>query len=194
MHKFLIASGNRNKERELSAFLPADTFALEGPPEGIDVVEDGGTFFANASKKAEAYFRRFGKPVVSDDSGLDADALPGQLGVHTARFGGDGLDDRARAELLLKKMEGVSDRAARFTCVLCFYLRPDEIFFFEGRMEGRIAHSYTGSHGFGYDPIFIPKKHGGERSIAELPEWKKEHSHRAIACRKAAAFFCSYAS
>ena len=188
----LIASDNRHKERELSELLPESLFTLATPTQDIPVDEDGESYFSNAAKKAEAYFRRFKKPVVSDDSGLNVDALPGELGVRTARFGGEGLDDQARARLLVEKMEGVADRSACFVCVLYFYINPNEAFFFEGRMEGRISTAYTGAHGFGYDPVFIPKKHDGEQSIAELPEWKKENSHRALACRKAASFFQSY--
>ena len=189
MPNLLVASGNEHKRREFSELLSQDLFSLSTPSQTIPVVEDGETFFANAAKKAEAYFLHFRHPVVSDDSGLDVDALPGELGIRSARFGSEDIDDRMRAELLVKRMEGISERGARFVCVLCFYLNADEIFFFEGRMEGSIAKAYTGTYGFGYDPVFIPKKHGGQKTLAEIPDWKKAHSHRAIACRKASSFF-----
>jgi XTP/dITP diphosphohydrolase len=81
-------------------------------------------------------------------------------------------------------------RNAYFICVLCFYVSPEEHYFFEGRVHGVIGDKRQGSHGFGYDPIFIPeRKENDGLSLAELPEWKNEFSHRAKASRAALAFF-----
>ena len=90
------------------------------------------------------------------------------------------------------------DRQAYFSCILCFYLSPEEVFFFEGRLTGYITYESKGANGFGYDPVFIPYDHGEllkeeefEKSLtlAENPSWKKENSHRAKACRAALEFF-----
>ena len=102
---------------------------------------------------------KYGKPALADDSGLIVEALPGKLGIHTARYGGDGLSDRERWELLLNEMGEIEEpnRSAFFCCVLCFYFSEDEIFFFEGRLQGKIGTSAKNvGGGFGYDPV--PKK------------------------------------
>lgn len=187
--KFLLASGNAHKAEELSELFNSEVIAVSAAPEKIEVDEDGETFQANALKKAEAYFHRFKQPVVADDSGLVVAALPNDLGVHSARFGGDGLTDQDRYELLLKKMDGVEDRKAYFACHLCFYLSPKEIYFFEGRLKGSIGFAPAGNHGFGYDPVFIPEKIEDNSTFAENPGFKAKHSHRAVACQHAESFF-----
>ena len=124
---------------------------------------------------------------MADDSGLNVEALPDELGIRSARFGGEGLNQEQRNELLLSKMEGVSDRRASFHCVLCFYTGPEEIYFFEGVLKGSISHSPLGQKGFGYDPLFIPE--GLESTLAQDNVWKDKHSHRSKACQKAMEFF-----
>ncbi|MCF8059154.1 MAG: non-canonical purine NTP pyrophosphatase [Bacteriovoracaceae bacterium] len=188
---FLLATGNAHKADEFSELFPGDIISVSCAPEKVEVVEDGLTFSENALKKAEAYYRKFGQPVMADDSGLNVSALPEELGIHTARFGGDGLSSGQRNELLidrLKDKEG-SDRTAAFVCVLCFYLSPEEIFFFEGRLAGSINNEQSGEGGFGYDPVFIPEEADGVKSLAELPDWKQKCSHRAKACQSALKFF-----
>lgn len=192
MHKpyeFLLASGNAHKAEELTELFDRNVLKVMAASEKIEVIEDAETFQGNALKKAQAYYTRFKRPVVADDSGLVVAALPGELGVHSARFGGDGLKDSERTALLLKKMDGVSDRSAYFTCHLCFYLSPKEIYFFEGRLKGSIGFAPVGNHGFGYDPVFIPEKIAGNSTFAEDPEFKSKHSHRAVACQHAQSFF-----
>lgn len=184
----VLASGNPRKARELAALLPADLFSVSPPERALAVEEDGGTFFENAWRKALAHHGATGRPAVADDSGLEVEALPGELGVRSARFGGPGLSDRDRAALLLERMEGAEDRRARFVCVLCFLLGPRETFFFEGRLAGEISRAPAGEGGFGYDPVFAPAR-GGGRTLAQATGWKDDHSHRARACREAAAFF-----
>jgi XTP/dITP diphosphohydrolase len=97
--------------------------------------------------------------------------------------------DSERAELLLIKMQGLENREAYFSCVLCVYLNEKEIFYFEGRMQGSVGHTYRGTGGFGYDPVFIPSDGGGELTVAELGEWKNKNSHRAVAVGLAQKFF-----
>lgn len=186
----LIASTNQGKIAEIKGYLRDILKEIHGPEQSLEVVEDGLSFYENALLKAKAYYRHYKKPVLSDDSGLIVDALPEELGLHSARFGGEGLSDRERSELLLKKMvqSELEDRSAHFQCVLCFYQNDEEYYFFEGRLEGVISKNYLEGEGFGYDPIFMPQ--GGEnlKSLAQLPEWKKKHSHRAKALQSLANF------
>ncbi|MCY4523120.1 MAG: RdgB/HAM1 family non-canonical purine NTP pyrophosphatase [Halobacteriovoraceae bacterium] len=189
--EILIASGNSNKIKEFKELLDDKIFKIISPSQKILVEETGDTFLENGQLKAQAYYEKFKLPVLSDDSGLVVEKLPHDLGVRSARFGGEGLNDKDRAELLLKKLEGMEkdDRKACFVCVLCFYLNPQEIFFFEGRLNGYIAHKASGDEGFGYDPVFLPEN--SKKTLASNPAWKKQHSHRAKACQKAAEFFAS---
>lgn len=181
--ELLLASGNAHKAEEFSELFDSNILKVKAAPEKLDVVEDGTTYFENALLKARAYYDKYKVPVIADDSGLNVAALPDELGLHSARFGGAGLTDRDRAELLLKKMDGVSNREAYFSCVLCVYISEKEIFYFEGRMAGAIGYAYRGSTGFGYDPVFIPADKAEEGlTVAELHEWKQKNSHRAVAC------------
>ncbi len=183
MIELLLASGNAHKTSELQEQSLGSQVLVSAAPEKIEVIEDGESFSENSLKKASAYFEKYKRPVLSDDSGLLVDFLPGQLGLHTARFGGDGLTDRERSLLLLEKLGGASgeDRKAHFICVLCCYFSPEEIFFFEGRLKGIISNTYEGSLGFGYDPVFIPTNGESNETLAMQPEFKKLNSHRAKA-------------
>ncbi|MBC7712368.1 MAG: non-canonical purine NTP pyrophosphatase [Rhizobacter sp.] len=182
MIELILASGNAHKAEEFAELFDPKLITVKAAPEKIDVVEDGESYFENALLKAKAYYDKFKVPVIADDSGLNVAALPTELGLHSARFGGDGLKDRDRAELLLKKMDGIANREAFFSCVLCVYMNEKEIFYFEGRMNGSIGYSYRGSTGFGYDPVFIPTDKAEEGlTVAELHEWKQKNSHRAVA-------------
>ena len=182
MIELILASSNSHKAEEFSELFDPKLITVKPAPLKIDVVEDGETYFENALLKAKAYYDKFKVPVIADDSGLNVAALPDELGLHSARFGGDGLSDRERAELLLKKLEGTAEREAYFSCVLCVYFSEKEIFYFEGRMNGVVGHTYRGSTGFGYDPVFIPTEKIEEGlTVAELHEWKQKNSHRAVA-------------
>jgi XTP/dITP diphosphohydrolase len=192
--EFMLASGNAHKAQEFSELFDPNLLSVVPAPEKVEVVEDGESYAENALKKAQGYFEKYKVPVMSDDSGLNVEALPDELGIHSARFGGPDLSDQGRAQLLLEKLEGLPEakRRAYFTCYLCFYLSKNEVYFFEGRLKGRIADQLTGGGGFGYDPVFVPE--GLERkleskSLAEVPEWKGVHSHRASAVSQATRFF-----
>jgi XTP/dITP diphosphohydrolase len=187
--EFILASGNVHKADEFSELFDAKILTVKAAPHKIEVVEDGTTYFANALLKAQAYYKEFKVPVLADDSGLDVIALPTELGIFSARFGGEGLTDKERALKLLEKMDGKSEREASFTCVLCVYLNEKEIFYFEGRMGGSVAYAYRGEGGFGYDPVFIPSEGDGELTVAELGPIKSSISHRAVATRLAQKFF-----
>jgi XTP/dITP diphosphohydrolase len=191
MLEFLLASGNAHKAEELNQLLDSNVLKIHAAPEKIEVVEDGQSYQENALKKAQGYYQIFQRPVVSDDSGLNVVALPDELGIHSARFGGEELGHQEKCDLLIKKLDGKSgdERKASFVCYLCFYFSPEEVFFFEGRMDGAVGYAARGDQGFGYDPIFIPAHREGEGSLAMIPDWKQENSHRAQACRHALTFF-----
>ena len=189
--KVILASGNPHKAEELNELFDQAIIHVEAAPQKLEVVEDGESYHANALLKAKAYYDRFKQPVVADDSGLNIAKIPDQLGIHSARFGGDGIDYGARNQLLLDLMKDIpkGEREAYFSCVLCFYLSPEEIYFFEGRVEGEIGFAPKGEHGFGYDPVFYPSKAPNGESLAQLPQWKQENSHRARAAQAAISFF-----
>lgn len=183
--KILLASGNPGKAREVRAALMGLPVRLLTPEEAgiaLPAEETGSTYAENALLKAQAACRAGGLPALADDSGVEADALPGELGVRSARFGGMGLDDAGRNRLLAQRMEGVEEerRGARFVCVLAF-VRPDGWFgFFEGELRGRLLPAPRGTGGFGYDPLlFLP---GLGCTVAELGvETKNRISHRGKA-------------
>ena len=181
----LLASGNPGKAREVGAALAGLPVRVVTPKEAgisLEVEETGSTYAENALLKAEAACRAGGLPALADDSGIEVDALPGELGVRSARFGGEGLDDAGRNRLLLKRLAGVEEarRGARFVCVLAF-VRPDGRFgFFEGELPGRVLAEPRGEGGFGYDPLLYLPSLG--RTVAELDlETKNRISHRGRA-------------
>ena len=183
--KIVLASGNPGKAREVRAALEGLDVELLSPDEagiGFDVEETGSTYAENALIKARAACEASGLPALADDSGVEVDALPGELGIRSARFGGEGLDDSGRNALLLDRMREVADaaRGARYVCVLA-YLKPDGWFgFFEGALYGRILRTPQGEGGFGYDPLMYLPDHGC--AVSELPlEVKNRISHRGTA-------------
>lgn len=186
--KLYFASGNDHKKKEMSRLLGG--FELTLPKEeGIDFDpdENGKTFIENAIIKAETLYKRVKQPVLSDDSGLCINALGGKPGIHTARYGEDEcgrkLSDREKYMLLLKNLDGVSDRSATFVCALCLYLSPERIYIIQEECRGRIATlPEEGDGGFGYDPVFFSDEAGCV--VATLSEGDKDlYSHRGKAAR-----------
>ena len=185
----LIATQNAGKVREfrrLLEHLPAKFVGLDELPSVDAPEEDGATFLDNAKIKARYYSHHFGEIALADDSGLVVDALDGAPGVHSARYGGDGLSDEDRTNLVLRRMASVPhvDRTARFVCaiVVCGPDMGDGFLHAEGTVEGRIAFEPRGSNGFGYDPVFIPD--GEDRTTAEMSSAEKDRlSHRGDAIR-----------
>ena len=188
MRTIVFATGNAHKLAEVQAVL-GDGFRLITAAEaGIteEIPENGDTLEENASQKSHYLYERLGVDCFADDTGLEVDALGGAPGVHSARYATDGHDFAANNRLLLKNMEGRTDRRARFRTVISLLLGGQE-YLFEGRVEGRIAESESGAGGFGYDPLFIPE--GSEVSFAEMSaEAKNAISHRGRAVRKLAEF------
>ena len=189
--KLIFASSNAHKAKELAMLLDSKIIELTPASQALEVKEDTGTFQGNALTKATAYFQHFKAPVVADDSGLVIEAMPNDLGVESANFGGPGLSAKERSLLVLEKMKMIpkEKRGAYFVCHLCFYLSASEIYFFEGRVKGAIGFDYRGDGGFGYDPIFVPEKGKLGLTLAEQEEWKNLNSHRAVAASAANAFF-----
>lgn len=185
---FLLASGNAHKAEEFKELFHG-TLSVSAAPASIEVDETGKTFTENAFLKAKAYFDTYKVPALADDSGLVVESLPDILGVQSARFAPELPSYADKCKLLLQMLEG-KKREAYFVCVLCFYLSPEEVYFFEGRVHGEIGSELKGEKGFGYDPVFIPeRKEGDGMSLAQLPEWKNEFSHRAKASQVALQFF-----
>nr|WP_325303395.1 XTP/dITP diphosphatase [uncultured Dysosmobacter sp.] len=183
--KFVLATHNPGKLKEMSAILAELGIQVVGPGElGIDVeVEETGTTFAeNAMLKAQAICAASGLPAIADDSGLCVDALNGGPGVYSARYGGEGLDDRGRTMLLLQNMRGQTTRAAHFACAICCVFPSGDTLTAEGRCEGAIAFAPMGEGGFGYDPVFlVPEK---AKTFSQLTaEEKNAISHRGKALR-----------
>jgi XTP/dITP diphosphohydrolase len=187
---FLLASGNAHKAEEFKELF-SGTLNVSPSPQTLEVDETGETYTENAFLKAKAYYDTYKIPTLADDSGLTVEGLPDILGVKSARFAPELKSYVDKCQLLLKMLtQKNASRSAYFTCVLCFYLSPDEVYFFEGRVQGKIGNELKGDQGFGYDPIFIPdRKEEDGMSLAELPEWKNEFSHRAKASLTALQFF-----
>ena len=192
--RIILASNNQNKLREMSEILlPFGCEVISQSQAGvdIDVEETGSTFEENAALKAEAFYRLTSQPVISDDSGLEVDALGGEPGVYSARYGGEEAKGR-RKELLLSRLEGVSEekRTARFVCVIHYIDGEGQSHSFRGECEGRISFEKRGEMGFGYDPVFIPESHYSDGlTFAQIPaEEKNELSHRGKALKMLAEY------
>ena len=184
--KLVIASNNKGKIREYKQILEPLGYEVFSQSEAgliLDVEETGTTFAENSALKARAAFKLCGCAVLADDSGLEIDALGGEPGVYSARYGGLETDDE-RTALVLKKMKEIPDdkRGAHFTCTIHFIKADGEEIAVEGKVFGKIAHEPVGENGFGYDPVFRPD--GYACSMAELrPEEKNAISHRGNALK-----------
>ena len=177
-----LASRNDHKIKEFRRMLEPLGISVRPAPSDFEADETAPDFMGNALIKAEALHRLTGRPAMADDSGLVVDALGGEPGVLSARYGGSGLSDADRTALVLDRMRNVSDerRTARFVCVLALVGAGADPVFFEGIAEGLLAHSARGQNGFGYDPIFIDPE--SNRTFAELSASEKDQrSHRARA-------------
>jgi XTP/dITP diphosphohydrolase len=186
--EYILASTNKHKVQELNDLLEDSPIIVVSSDDKMEVVEDGDSFRANALLKAKAYYDKYERPTLSDDSGLVVNAIPDQLGIYSARFAPDFPEYSDKCQKLIEILNPYDDKSAYFVCYLCFYKSPEEIYFFEGRVHGTIAETLSGDGGFGYDPVFLPEGRSG-RSLAEESEWKMTNSHRAKACSQAVKFF-----
>ncbi|HWH98651.1 MAG TPA: RdgB/HAM1 family non-canonical purine NTP pyrophosphatase [Pseudolysinimonas sp.] len=181
MTTFVLATHNPHKVQELRRILGDrlgvhELVGYDGPAP----VEDGESFEANALIKARAAHVHTGLPALADDSGIVIAALGGAPGIDSAHYSGQ-RDDAANLRLVLRNLEGVTDREARFVCAAAL-IGADGEYVVRGEWPGSVLTAPTGAGGFGYDPIFVP--HGDTRSAAELTAAEKDaDSHRARAFR-----------
>jgi len=187
--RVVLATLNPGKVRELAQLLgdlPIELVSLADVPGASLPPETGTTYVENALIKARAARQLTGHAALGDDSGLEVDALDGAPGLHSARFGGPGLDDRGRRSLLLERLRAVpaGERTARFRCVIALIDEHGGERTVEGVAEGEIAPAPRGDGGFGYDPVFFFPPLG--RTFGELTDREKERvSHRGLAARAA---------
>ncbi|GHV01295.1 non-canonical purine NTP pyrophosphatase [Bacteroidia bacterium] len=184
----VFATGNAHKLHEAERIL-GPSFRLLTPRQvGVedDIPEWEATLIGNAQAKARYIYERTRLDCFADDTGLEVDALGGAPGVLSARYAGPAHDSAANMALLLRNMEGKTDRRACFRTVVALILGGGE-HLFEGEVRGRLATSPSGEVGFGYDPIFIPE--GYQITFAQMSlEEKNTISHRARALQKLARF------
>lgn len=198
--KILIATSNPHKFEELVAILPqklkngkpieyvslAEFKGLSLPP------ETGLTLAENAELKAAYAARETGLPAISDDTGLEVDALNGRPGIRTGRYAGSYASVEDNNRKLLGELEGVEParRKAVFRTVACLVMPEGRVMLFEGSLAGAIGSGYRGGNGFGYDPLFVVDGRG--KTLAELPaEEKNKISHRAQAFKQLADYLVS---
>ncbi len=186
--KVVLASKNKHKLVEISQITKQFNMELVLQADlgvDIDVEETGTTFEENSLLKAEAVMNATGLPALADDSGISVDALNGEPGIYSARYGFDeSLDDWGRLLLLLKNTENVPDgqRQAKFVCVISFVTPQGQVIQARGEIHGELTRQPRGENGFGYDPIFYYPPLG--KTTAELSsEEKNEVSHRANALK-----------
>ncbi len=181
--KFVLATHNPGKLAEMKAILSNLGVEVLSPGEAgveVDVEETGATFCENAMLKAKAVCAASGLPAIADDSGLCVNALNGGPGVYSARYGGEGLDDRKRCLLLLQSLRGQTTRAAHFACAVACAFPNGDTLEAEGRCDGAIAFAPLGEGGFGYDPVFLIPEKG--KTFGQLTaEEKSAISHRGKA-------------
>ena len=167
--KLLISTQNPHKLREIRAIMnksDLELVSLDAIHDAPEVVEDRDTLDGNASKKAEELFQFAGLPTMSDDTGLEVDALGGAPGVRSARFAGENATAAVNRALLLDQLEDSDNRRARFRTVVAL-TTSEGTRLFEGTCEGVITREERGDSGFGYDCIFQPD--GYDQTFAELP-------------------------
>ena len=184
----ILATNNKSKVKEISEMMSGSDITFESLADAginVEVEETGTTFEENALLKAREICKLSGKPTISDDSGLEIDALDGAPGIYSSRFMGEDTSYDFKNNALIEKLENIADpdRTARFRCCMALVLPDGREFVTEGAMEGIIAREPKGINGFGYDPIlFIPEYN---RTSAELSSEEKNNiSHRGEALRK----------
>jgi XTP/dITP diphosphohydrolase len=184
--QLILATRNPHKRHEIAHILQSDVVVrdLTAYPEVPEIEENGASFEENATFKASKVSKQLPGLVVADDSGLEVDALGGAPGIYSARYAGRNASDKDNIAKLLVELAKVNrdsdHRRARFRCVLAAARDGRVLSTVEGIVKGRIAEEPRGSHGFGYDPVFVPE--GFEETFAEMSgESKNKISHRANA-------------
>ena len=186
--KLIFASHNENKVSEIQNLLGErfNLLSLKELSYYDDIPETSETLEGNSIIKADTVFEQFNMPCFADDTGLEVDALGGEPGVYSARYGGEDKNADKNMDLLLKKLHGNSNRSARFRTVITYRIQ-NETHQFEGVIDGNIISEKIGTYGFGYDPVFIPK--GSQKTFAQMStEEKNQFSHRSRAFEKLRIF------
>ena len=194
----VLATRNKKKVEEIRRItigLPITVLSLDDFPGCPETVEDQPTFEGNAAKKARQVAAFTGKPALSDDSGLEVEALGGSPGVYSARYAPDAEsgNDPKNYLKLLKELDStpMEKRNASLVCCIALAFPEGEMKTFVGYAEGRIGQEPRGKKGFGYDPVFLPEGH--ERTFAEMgPQEKDSLSHRGKAIEKLAEFLRNF--
>lgn len=185
MTEVLFATNNRHKIEEVRSILGPD-FRIPGLSDinfTEELPETRDTLEGNAEQKARYIFDKFGIACFADDSGLEVESLNGEPGVRSARYAGPHGNSDENINLLLKNLEDVADRSARFRTVIALVDKNGDIRLFEGVIRGTILTGRRGTSGFGYDPLFVPE--GYALTFAEMsPTMKNSISHRALALNK----------
>jgi XTP/dITP diphosphohydrolase len=179
--RLVCATANPHKVTELSRMLPGWVQLVPRPPEVGDVEETAPTLEGNAIIKAVEIANAADEWAIADDTGLEVMALDGEPGVRSARFAGGAATDADNRALLLQRMNGVTDRRARFRTVVALVNSRGEIHVVSGECAGTIAETEEGDHGFGYDAVFIPDDADGQTFAQMSAEEKDAISHRGKA-------------
>lgn len=188
--ELVFATQNRNKVKEIQMLLPKSIklYCLEEVGFTDDIPETADTIDENAIIKAEFVKTNLGYDCFADDTGLEVEELNGAPGVHSARYAGEGKNDDANIEKLLKEMEGKRDRRARFKTVIALNLNDHQVLF-TGICTGHITTERRGTNGFGYDSVFKPE--GFDKTFAEMTiEEKAVLSHRSKATKELIDYLC----
>ena len=190
MKNLVFATGNIHKLQEVQGLFK-EGFALSCLKDvniTEDIPETADNLVDNALQKAWYVYNKCGIPCFADDTGLEVDALDGAPGVYSARYAGEQKDSKLNMLLLLKNMNGQTNRNARFRTIIAYIDENAQEHIFEGEIKGKIIENMAGGNGFGYDPIFVPE--GYEETFAELSsEIKNTISHRARAMEKFLSYF-----
>ncbi len=180
----IFATGNQNKLLEINKIIPNNVkiISLKDLKFSDDIPENENTIEGNAIYKAKYIYNKFNTNVFSDDTGLEVEALNGELGVYSARYAGEACDSNDNINKLLKKLKKKKNRNARFKTIIALIIK-NKIHTFEGIINGEILKNPIGENGFGYDSIFRPA--GYSKSFAELSINEKNIiSHRSLAIKK----------
>ena len=186
----IIATKNKGKVREIKHVLKSlklRVLSLLDLPKNPGIKENGRTFQDNAVKKASIIAGKLGALTLADDSGLQVRSLNGRPGIRSARYAGPNPTSKKLCIKLLREMKKNKDRSARFVCAVAICGPGKRLKIIQGICKGMIIDRMLGSHGFGYDPVFMPE--GYRKTFAQMPlKLKNKISHRGRALRKAKAY------
>ncbi|MDO4689801.1 MAG: XTP/dITP diphosphatase [Fusobacterium sp.] len=183
--KIFLATGNKHKIDEIkdifSDIRGIEILSIKDGFDIPDVIEDGKTFEENSQKKALEIAKFLNIITIADDSGLCVESLNGEPGVYSARYSEEGTD-KENNKKLIKNLQGIENRKAKFISVISLAKPNGEIYSFSGEIHGKVIDEAKGETGFGYDPHFYIEKYN--KTLAEMPEIKNKISHRAKALEK----------